>query len=298
MLTFKASIGNSVKTLFVCDPGEADFLMHTKLLRSLISGTDCHPAPGVFDGFSARIAAQAGAKVLHASGGAISRAIGYPDQGLISMTEMLNRMSEMVAVCDMPVFADADTGFGNTKNAARTARCYNAAGLAGLHIEDQTFPKRCGYMDGVAVIPASDMADKIKAMKDAVGDNLVIAARTDAVGIEGVEAALERISLYMDAGADMAFVEGIEDLPQLQAVAQALPDVPLVFNQAHASDGGALDLEVLAQNGVRFALYPGDLQRGAIWAMQQAIKAILKTGATQSVADHLLTNSQRDRFFD
>lgn len=269
----------------------------TKALRQLIAGTSCLPALGVFDGFSARIAVRAGAPILHASGGAIARAIGHPDTGLVTMSEMLGRVSEIVAASAVPVFADADTGYGNEANAARAARCYRAAGVAGLHVEDQTFPKRCGHMDGVEVIPAARMIDKIKAMKDAVGTDVLIAARTDAVAVEGLEAALHRMAFYLEAGADMAFVEGIETLSDIGQMRDALPRAAMVFNQAKASAGGAIALETLAMHGVRIALYPGDMQRGAAWAMQAAATAIMQTAATTSVAEAMLTNAQRDAFF-
>jgi 2-methylisocitrate lyase-like PEP mutase family enzyme len=287
-----------VKKFFLSFRQGLDMSNNTKLFRRLISGAVCFPAPGVFDGFSARLAERTGAQILHASGGAISRAIGYPDRGLVTMTEMLGRIDEIIAACDAPVFADADTGFGNTTNAARTARCYHAAGVAGLHVEDQTFPKRCGHMSGVTIIPAQEMADKINAMKNKVGDDMLIAARTDAVSVEGLGAALHRMKLYVKAGADMAFVEGITNISEVEAVAAALPSVPLVFNQANASSGGAIKLDALAENAVRIALYPGDLQRGAGWAIQATTEAILKTNSTMSVVNQMFTNAERDSLFD
>lgn len=266
-------------------------------LFEIASRPACVPAIGVFDGFSARIAAQGGAALLHASGGAIARSIGHPDTGLVTMTEMLGRIGEIAAASDLPVFADADTGYGNADNAARAARCYRAAGAAGLHVEDQVFPKRCGYMDGVAVIPAQDMIEKVRAMKDAVGDDLLIAARTDAVPVEGLGAAIDRMALYVEAGADMAFVESVETLPDLQRVTQALPGVAKVFNQAKASSGDAIPLDQLAAHDVRIALYPGDMQRAAAWSMIRTAQAILSAGETTSEAGRMLTNTERDAYF-
>mgnify|MGYP006271288941 FL=1 len=267
-------------------------------LGDLIAGPDCIAAPGVFDGFSARIAARAGFRVLHASGGAIARAVGHPDLGLVTMTEMLGRMSEIVEAAGLPVFADADTGFGDARNAARAARLYRAAGLAGLHVEDQTFPKRCGQMAGVALVPAAEMVEKIAAMRDAVGPDLVLAGRTDAVAVEGLGAAIERMGAYLAAGADMAFVEGIDTLDQVAAIGAAFPGVPTVFNQARASEGGVVPIADLARHGVRLAIYPGDLQRGAAAAMQRVVEAILRTGSTETVASDMLTNAARDAYFD
>lgn len=268
-----------------------------RVLFEIASGTLCVPAIGVFDGFSARIAARSGATLLHASGGAIARSIGHPDTGLVTMTEMLGRIGEIAAATDLPVFADADTGYGNVDNAARAARSYRAAGVAGLHVEDQVFPKRCGYMDGVSVIPAQDMVDKVRAMKDAVGDDLLVAARTDAVPVEGLDAALDRMALYFEAGADMAFVESVETLPDLQRTAQALSGVAMVFNQSKASSGGAIQLDQLAANGVRIALYPGDVQRAAAWSMMRTVQAVQDTGETSSEAERMLTNAERDAYF-
>lgn len=266
-------------------------------LRRVIDSPAWIAVPGVFDGFSARLAARAGACVLHASGGAISRAIGHPDIGLVAMTEMLGRIAE-IAAAGLPVFAYDDTGYGNELNAARAASCYRTAGVAGLHVEDQTFPKRCGNMDGVAVIPAAEMAAKILATKEAVGDDLLICACTDAIAAEGLGPAIQRMRLHLDAGADMGFVEGIATLQQVERIAAALPGVPLVFNQAKASRGGAIALDALAANGVRLALYPGDIQRAAACTMQTVSSAIMEDASTTSVAGAMLTNAERDALFD
>ena len=266
----------------------------TKLrdLRSLIDGRACHMGPGVFDGLSARIAEAAGFPFVHASGGAIARGIGFPDLGLVTMTEMLGRIAEMVDAVSIPVVADADTGYGNAHNAARCARAYRAAGVAALHVEDQTFPKKCGLYDDLALVPAGEMADKIAAMKDAVAEELLIVARTDAVKPEGLGSALDRMRHYLDAGADIAFIEGLDTADAIRQAGAI--DAPKLINHATASAGLAVSLPELGVLGFRLAIYPGDLQRAAIFAMEEAARSVMATGDSRAVAARLATPARRD----
>jgi 2-methylisocitrate lyase-like PEP mutase family enzyme len=266
---------------------------HTAFLRAMLSSGDCHIGLGVFDGLSARIAENAGAGFIHASGGAIARSLGYPDLGLITMTEMLYRIAEITDAATLPAVADADTGYGTEHNAARCARAYRNAGVAALHVEDQGFPKRCGLYAGVEVIAASEMAAKIRAMKDAVGDDIVIIARTDAMQSEGLNAALDRMQAYLDAGAEVAFVEGLDTADQIQAAAKALPG-PKLINQAAASTGLPVALPDLGRMGYALAIYPAELQRAAIAAMDDVARAIVQTGDARAVADRLATGARRD----
>lgn len=265
-------------------------------LSALIAQGGCTAAPGVFDGCSARIAAAAGARALHASGGAIARAIGYPDIGLVTMPEMLDRIREIVEASALPVIADADTGYGNALNAARAARAFAGAGVAALHVEDQTFPKRCGHMAGVTLIETAEMSEKITAMKEALDGRALLVVRTDAVGVEGLGPAIARMAAYLDAGGDMAFVEGIDSDDMAAQVAGAL-DAPLLINQARASSGNVIGLERLGALGYRVAIYPGDMQRAAMFAMRRVAAAALATGTTEEAAPLMLTNAERDAFF-
>lgn len=255
-------------------------------------------APGVWDGLSARLAARAGATALHASGGAIARAAGQPDLGIIGLTEMESRIGEIVeGAGDAPVIADADTGYGGLLNVAHAVRRYARLGVAALHIEDQPFPKRCGLLDGVAVVPAAEMVARLRAARDAIaelGGGPLLIARTDAVKPEGLGAAVARMRAYMAAGADVAFIEGLEDPGALQAAAAALTDVPLLLNASMSAHGLPLPPDRLAALGYAIVIYPGDAQRAAIAGMQEAFAAVLRDADTRSVAARLAPASLRD----
>jgi 2,3-dimethylmalate lyase len=264
----------------------------TEHLREMIRGERCLLGPGVFDGLSARIAEDAGLDFTHASGGAIARSMGYPDVGLVTMTEMLVRISEIVDATRVPTVADADTGYGDAGNAARCARAYSKAGVSARHVEDQVFPKRCGHFDGIEVIQPREMADKVKAMKDAVGDDLLIIARTDATKIEGLTAAVDRMASYLEAGADIAFVEAIDTMDALRQVS-VLP-APKLLNYARSSEGLALPLDELAQMGFLLVIYPSDLQRAAIQAMDRVAAELRKTAHCGNLRGIFSTAARRD----
>ena len=264
-----------------------------RALKAAIAAQGLLVVPGVFDGLSARLAAAAGLPALHASGGAIARAIGYPDMGLVTATEMIARIDEITGA-GVPVIADADTGFGGLLNVARTMRAYEKAGVAALHIEDQTFPKRCGLLAGVGVVSLAEATARIAAAVMARSDpDTVIIARTDALGSEGMDAACARMQAYLDAGADMAFVEGLETPALIEAVGRRLPG-PKLINITHARRGLPMPLDALRDLGYAVAIYPGDLQSAAIAAMADTLAAIAETGETTRVADRLAPAALRD----
>jgi 2-methylisocitrate lyase-like PEP mutase family enzyme len=255
-------------------------------------------APGVWDGLSARLAVQAGATALHASGGAIARAAGQPDRGILGLAEMEARIGEIVeGAGGAPVIADADTGYGGLLNLAHAVRRYARLGVAALHIEDQPFPKRCGLFDGVTVVPQAEMLARLRAARAVaaeLGGRPLIIARTDAVKPEGMEAALRRMRAYIAAGADIAFVEGLEDAAQMRTAADALPGVPQLLNASMSAHGLPLPPADLAALGFAFIIYPGDAQRAAIAAMDQAFRAVLRDGDGRSIADRMAPASLRD----
>lgn len=264
-----------------------------RALRAAMAAEGLLVAPGVFDGMSARLASAAGLPALHASGGAIARAIGYPDMGLVSATEMIARIDEITSA-GVPVIADADTGFGGLLNVARTMRAYEKAGVAALHIEDQTFPKRCGLMAGVGVVPLSEARARIAAAVAARSDpDTVIIARTDALGAEGLDAACARMDAYLEAGADMAFVEGLETPAIIEAVARRVPG-PKLINITQARRGLPIPLDALRDMGFAIAIYPGDVQSAAIAAMAETLAAMAASGDTTAVADRLAPAALRD----
>jgi 2-methylisocitrate lyase-like PEP mutase family enzyme len=264
-------------------------------LRGLLASSDLLVAPGVFDGLSARLVELAGFSVVYGSGGAVSRAVGLPDIGLLSLTEVTERMSRIVDATDLPVIADADTGFGNEINVRRTAQEFTRIGVAAFHLEDQTFPKRCGHLNDKTVIPTDEMAQKIKVAKDVVGDTgpLVI-ARTDAIACEGFDAALERAHAYDEAGADVIFVEAPESEGQIEAVG-AISAKPKLINMFSGGKTPVVPTDRLRSYGYQIVIIPSDLQRAAIRAMQTTLAAILRDGNSDAVEDRLVSFSERER---
>lgn len=253
-------------------------------------------APGVWDGLSARLAVRAGAAALHASGGAIARSTGQPDLGLLGLAEMSARIAEIVdGAADTPVIADADTGHGGLLNVAQTVRRFAQLGVAALHLEDQPFPKRCGLFEGVQVVPCTDMLARLRAARAACppGGPLII-ARTDALKAEGEEAALARMQAYLGAGADIAFVEGLEDAAAIRRAAARLAPAPMLFNASMSARGLPLALQEMAALGVRIMVYPGDAQRAAIAGMARTFTALLEAGDSRTVAADLASSDLRD----
>jgi len=234
---------------------------------------------------------------LHASGGAIARSMGYPDLGVVTLTEVLGRLAE---ICDagLPVIADANTGFGGVHNVERTVREFKRIGVAALHIEDQTFPKRCGLMQGVGVVPLNEARARIVAAVAGRSDpDMQIIARTDAVAHEGLSAACGRMQSYLDAGADIAFIERLET-PDLIREAAALIRGPKLLNLTRAREGLPFSLKALRSMGYVILIAPGDAQSAAIAAMNAIFAALRDTGHTRDVA-HLLTTSHiRDEAVD
>jgi 2-methylisocitrate lyase-like PEP mutase family enzyme len=270
-------------------PARLDALMASAHARPVL-------APGVWDGLSARLAVAAGAVALHASGGAIARAAGQPDLGIIGLAEMEARIGEIVeAAPGVPVIADADTGYGGLLNLAHAVRRFARLGVAALHLEDQPFPKRCGLFEGVQVVPTDEMVARLRAAREACppGGPRII-ARTDAVKAEGLEAALERMRAYLAAGADIAFVEGLDSAAAIRRTAAALAPAPLLLNASMSAEGLPLPLDVLAALGVRIVIYPGDAQRAAIAGMARAFAAVLGAGDSRAIAAELAPTRLRD----
>ncbi|MEU3017631.1 MULTISPECIES: oxaloacetate decarboxylase [unclassified Nocardiopsis] len=266
----------------------------TTRLRALVEGDGTHVAPGVFDGLTARLAERGGAELVYASGGAIARGHGVPDIGLLGVTEVADRLAQITAVTSLPVIADADTGFGNAVNAVRTVGLFERAGVAGLHLEDQTFPKRCGHLDDKSLVPTGEMVGKLRAVLDARTDpDLVVIARTDAIAAEGVDAALERSHAYLEAGADVVFVEAPETVEQIELIAREIPG-PKLINMFHGGKTPVVPRARLAELGYRLVIIPSDLQRAVIRACEDVLAAIVRDGDSSAVADSLATFAERE----
>ncbi|WP_263261811.1 oxaloacetate decarboxylase [Pseudomonas sp. RIT-PI-S] len=265
----------------------------TKLRKLLATGTSL-VAPGAYDGLSARLVELAGFQAIYASGGAIARSTALPDIGLLSFSEVLERIEKIVDATPLPVIADADTGFGGGPNVERTVRAFERAGVAALHLEDQTFPKRCGHLNDKTLIDAAEMCTKIRIARQALRDpDFVLIARTDAIAVEGFEAALSRAQAYIDAGADMIFVEAPETLAQIQEIARRLPG-PKLMNMFYGGKTPMVPVQELASMGYQLVIIPSDLQRAAIHAMQQTLAQIARTGDSEALASQLTSFNERE----
>jgi len=267
----------------------------TTCLRELLAGPDLVVAPGAYDALSARLIAQAGFHTVYMTGfGTAASVLGQPDVGLLTMSEMVSRAAALAAIVgDLPLIADADTGYGNPINVRRTIREYERAGVAAVHIEDQVWPKKCGHMEGKQVIPLNEMVQKIHAAVDARQDSdFVIIARTDANAVYGLEDAIQRGRAYREAGADVIFIEAPRSVAELRTIAQAFPDVPLLFNWAESGKTPALSLDEIRSLGYKLVLFPVSLLFTATHAMLGLLE-LLKQGQTPApFAEHMVTFSQ------
>ena len=263
-------------------------------LRKLIGSGEVVVAPGVYDGLSAHLARQAGFPAVYATGGGIARSMGYPDLGLVSMTEVVARLALIVEHAGVPVIADADTGYGNALNTRRAIREFERAGVAALHLEDQVFPKRCGHYDDKAVVPVAEMQAKLRAAREAAEDpDLVLIARTDALAIEGFDAAIARGQAYAEAGADALFIEAPTTEAQIEAIARRLPQ-PQLINMFEGGKTPFVPPARLRALGYRIVIIPSDLQRAAIHAMQDVLAAIRRDGSSRGLADRMVSFAERE----
>ena len=266
-------------------------------LRELLSGTEPVLAPGAYDALSARLVEAAGFPVVYMTGfGTSASLLGRPDIGLLTQTEMADNARRIVQAVDVPVVSDADTGYGNQINVVRTVREFEQAGVAAIHLEDQVMPKRCGHMTGKAVVPAEEMVGKIRAATAARTDpRFVIIARTDARAVEGLDAAIDRARRYHEAGADALFVEAPQSEEEIERIAKAFPDVPLVFNWAEGGRTPPVPLERLRQLNFRLVLFP----LSALLAATAGIREVLRhLRADGTPARHLDRLPRFDEFLD
>lgn len=230
----------------------------TARLRELLAGEGMLLAPFVYDGFTARIAEEAGFDAAYMSGFATSMSRGLPDVGLLTQTEMTQNAAVVASAVGVPVIADADTGYGNAINVRRTVREYERAGAAGVHIEDQVAPKKCGFFDGKQVIGLEEAALKIRAAAEARTDpDFVIIGRTDALAVNGWDDAERRCRAFADAGADLVFVDGVRTRDELREYAGRIGDLPRMYNgEIPPEEAQALGFKIQIHRGPVFALYP------------------------------------------
>jgi 2,3-dimethylmalate lyase len=245
-----------------------------KSLRTLLETARPVLAPGCYDALGARLIEEAGFSSVYMSGfGTSAGLLGRPDVGLVSMTEMVDNARRIVDAVDLPVIADADTGYGNPINVLRTVRAYEKAGVAALHIEDQVAPKKCGHMEGKQVVSVTEMVEKVRAAVDArISSDLLIIARTDARAVEGLDAAIERAARYREAGADILFIEAPQSVEEIRVIASAFPSVPLLFNYAEGGKTPAIEHALLAELGYAIVIFP----IATLLAATKTIRAMLE----------------------
>jgi 2-methylisocitrate lyase-like PEP mutase family enzyme len=237
---------------------------------------------------------QAGFRAVYASGGAIARSTGLPDLGLMSLSSIVESLASMVDVVGVPIIADADTGFGNALNAQAAARAFERAGVAAFHLEDQTFPKKCGHYDDKGIVTTSEMVQKLKAVRDALHDSdFVVIARTDAIAVEGFAAAIDRASAYIEAGADVIFVEAPTTEAEIAEVAKRLPGWKLI-NMFEGGKTPLLPVAKLEALGYAVVIIPSDTQRAAIKGMQRALEAIAREGSSAAVRGDMVSFKERE----
>jgi 2-methylisocitrate lyase-like PEP mutase family enzyme len=267
---------------------------HRSRLRNLLTTPQMIVAPFVFDCLQAKLAAAAGFDAIYMTGFGTAAARGYPDLGLLTMSEMVANARAIANSVNVPVICDADTGYGNPLNVWRTVREYEDAGASALHIEDQVFPKRCGFLAGKQVIPMESMLPKVRAACDARRDpNLVIIARTDALAVNGWDDVERRSRAYRASGADLIFVDGIKTLDDLKLYAEKLGDLPLIYN------GDLLPLDELKTYPFKLTIHIGTMLT-IFAAIQTAMNDLKLTGkltvntSSKVFEDFLLTMGAED----
>ena len=273
-------------------------------LRQLFKSGRAIQVPGAFNGLSARIAADIGFQALYVSGGAISAASGVPDVGLCSLDYFCDRIKEVGTFSGLPVIADADTGFGESEMVSRAVTEYIHAGAGGMHIEDQSFPKRCGHLDGKELISIDHMSEKIKTAKEAAGSNgFIICARTDARGVEGFNSAVRRAKCYVAAGADMIFPEGLSNLQEFQRFSdemKTLGDMGLSnsggpFLLANMTEFGKTDHINIADfeaAGYSAVIYPVSTLRVAMKSVESMLLELKDAGTLKGQEKSMMTRQE------
>jgi 2-methylisocitrate lyase-like PEP mutase family enzyme len=264
-------------------------------LRELIEREELLMAIGAWDALTARMAQQAGAEAVYMSGSCVSSSVhGGPDVGLTTMTEMVDRARQMAGVLDVPLIADADTGYGNELNVHRTVREYERAGVSAIQFEDQSFPKRCGHFEGKRLVAPEAFAAKVEAATDArKSEDFLVIARTDALAVDGLEAAIRRANLYAEAGADVLFVEAPTERSEMERVCREAPG-PLLANLAAKGKTPPIPAEELAEIGYDVAIYPSDAFKAALKTIQETYDALVAERSQESILDDMVEWEERD----
>ena len=265
-------------------------MSHPKI-RDQLSGDGIVVTPGVFDALGAVLVEQAGFHAAYLSGASIAYTrFGRPDIGLVSMSEVADTLSAITERSGLRIIVDADTGFGNALNVMRTVRLFETAGAAAIQLEDQTQPKRCGHLSGKTLIPAAEMVGKIKAAQDARrSSETLIIARTDGVAVEGFDAALERAERYVEAGADILFVEAPQSEDQMQAIIEQFGDrIPLLANMVEGGKTPQKSASELESLGYSLVIFPGGMVRALARTAQAYLASLKEHGSTLPFRDNML----------
>jgi 2-methylisocitrate lyase-like PEP mutase family enzyme len=259
------------------------------MLKSIIS-RDILLAPGIYDALSGLIAEQAGARAVYLSGAGIAYTrFGRSDVGLVSASEVHDTLAAVTDRIQIPVIVDADTGFGNALNVQRTIRNFERAGAAAIQIEDQSFPKRCGHLDGKTLISKDEMVGKIKAAIDARKEtNTLIIARTDARGVEGLSEAIDRAQAYQEAGADILFIEAPHSIDEMKLIRKSFgEDIPLLANMVEGGKTPIKTANDLKSLGFNIVIFPGGAVRAATFQLQQYYSGLIENGSTLEFSDSM-----------
>lgn len=261
----------------------------TTRLKALIERPEILLCPGTYDAYLARMVEKAGFEAVYMTGAGVSHSrLGVPDLGLVSFSEMLDQAGRIADAVEIPLIADADTGYGNAVNVMRTIRAYERAGVAGCHIEDQEMPKRCGHFDHKRLIPVSDMLGKLAAALDARQDpDFIIIARTDARGVLGLDEALERAQSYAAAGADVIFVESPRSEAELERIGKSV-EAPLLANMVETGMTPLLPAKQLERLGFSIVIHPGAIGRFIGKQLQPFLETLKREGTTISQLDKML----------
>lgn len=265
-------------------------MKRTSRFKQLILAKEILVMPGAYDALSAKIVEQAGFQAVTLGGYPTSATLlAKPDVSLLSLTEMVRHAQYLVEAVDIPVFADGDTGHGNVTNVIRTIKAFEKAGVAGLFIEDQLFPKRCGHMEGKQVIPTAEMVAKLKAALDARTDpDLVIMARTDALAAHGIDEAIERANRYREAGADLIFVEAPRSAEEMRRIAREV-SAPTMANMIEGGKTPTLTPAELQEIGFSVVVYPLAALYAAAWAVREVMRELRATGRTHAALDRMIS---------
>ncbi|MBM7768026.1 methylisocitrate lyase [Glutamicibacter nicotianae] len=261
-------------------------------LREMLTPGAARQFPGAFNPLSAKLISEKNFDGVYISGAVLANDLGLPDIGLTSLTEVATRAGQIARMTDLPSIVDADTGFGEPMNVARTIQELEHAGLAGCHIEDQFNPKRCGHLDGKNVVDTETMLKRVAAAADArIDGNFLIMARTDIRAVEGLDAAVDRAKAMVDAGADAIFPEAMKNVAEFEAICNAV-DVPVLANMTEFGKSELFKRQELADAGVALIIYPVTLLRSAMGAAERVLDAISEDGTQQREVDNMLTRSR------